>query len=67
MFMFGVRSEDVTRGGIWLLAGDGKAHHVPKPEDLTALSKGVKHIGDVSEDFLLRFERIHPELDNLPA
>ncbi|HEX2259429.1 MAG TPA: glucosaminidase domain-containing protein [Actinomycetota bacterium] len=63
---FGVQSADPTIAGMWLLAGDGKAHHVPTPEDLAALGNVVKHLGDMSEEFLRRFERIHPALENLP-
>ena len=67
MLLFGVRSETLTEAGVWLLAGDGKAHHVSRPSDLALLEAGgVKNIGDVSRDLLLRFERIHPELSNLP-
>ena len=67
MRTFGVRSPDVTRAGVWLLGEDGKARHVPRPEDLGALGGAVVHVGDLSEDFLLRFERVHPALNNLPT
>jgi hypothetical protein len=64
MFIFGVASPDPTEGGVWLLAGDGRAHHVPRPEDLEAMKRaGVKDVGPMSRDFLLRFERVHPALE----
>jgi hypothetical protein len=63
MFIFGVASPDPAEGGVWLLAGDGRAHHVPRPEDLEAMKRaGVKDVGPMSRDFLLRFERVHPAL-----
>lgn len=65
-FTFGVKSDDPTLAGVWLVAGDGKAHHIPSPEDLVGLGNAVKHLGDMSEDFLRRFERLHPALGNLP-
>jgi hypothetical protein len=66
MFTFGVNSQDATLGGIWLLAGDGRAHHVPSPTDLEHLKvAGVRDAGEMSADFLVRFERVHPALGNL--
>jgi GH24 family phage-related lysozyme (muramidase) len=63
MFIFGISSPDPAEGGVWLLAGDGRAHHVPKPEDLEAMKRaGIKDVGPMSRDFLLRFERVHPSL-----
>ena len=65
--IFDVQSQDRTESGVWLLAGDGRAHHVPGPPDLEALRRaGIKDVGNVSREFLLRFERVHPALDNLP-
>ncbi|HEX2259428.1 MAG TPA: hypothetical protein VHJ40_06775 [Actinomycetota bacterium] len=67
MFTFGVQSSDPTEAGMWLLAGDGKAHHIPKPSDVQALHRaGVKDAGELSREFLRRFERVHPDLGTLP-
>ncbi|HEX2259427.1 MAG TPA: N-acetylmuramoyl-L-alanine amidase [Actinomycetota bacterium] len=67
MFTFGVQSSNPTEAGMWLLAGDGKAHHIPKPSDVQALNRaGVKDAGELSREFLLRFERVHPDVGPLP-
>lgn len=65
MLIFGTTSDDMTKAGVWLLAGDGRAHHVPNPDDLTRLvQKGqIRDLGGMSVDFLLRFERVHPLLE----
>lgn len=65
MLIFGTSSDDITKAGVWLLAGDGKAHHVPNPDDLNRLvEKGrIRDLGGMSVDFLMRFKRVHPELE----
>lgn len=61
MFLFSVKSTNDTKNGIWFHPGGGKALHVPTGKDIDGLKKaGIKDAGELSEDFLLRFERVHP-------
>lgn len=67
MFIFGVKSSDAAKAGVWLATESGKALHIPKPEDIDGLKKaGVSDAGEMSQSFLERFERIHPANKNLP-
>jgi hypothetical protein len=67
VFIFGVTSDDPTMNGGWLLAGDGRAHQIPGPDDLAALKRmGIRDAGELTVEFLKRFERVHPLLENPP-
>lgn len=67
-YIFSVKSKDKTLDGIWEMGSDEVARHIPEPKDVNALkfTLGLRDLGTLSEEWLKRHKRIHPDLeDNL--